>query len=74
MASYINSFYENDKKERNPVLTTHSKPVEYKGYLIYHRISGTTKNGDVFDSVKDGVCVGMSAGLNGAKNRIDKLI
>jgi hypothetical protein len=71
MVTYKNSFYDNDKKDRNPVLTTDLKPVEYKGYLIYHRINSTIKSGNVFDIVKDDICIGMYAGINGAKQRID---
>lgn len=66
MATYKNSFYKNDPRNTREFLTCDSKPVEYKGFQIYHRLS------EVFDIVKAGVCVGMCAGLNGAKRHIDK--
>lgn len=47
---------------------TDVSPVAYKGYLIYQRIKGTC-----FDIVKDSVCLGQYAGINGAKKRIDEL-
>ncbi|MCD7983390.1 MAG: hypothetical protein LUG19_03935 [Desulfovibrio sp.] len=50
-----------------PVYRTNATPTEYKGYLIFERISKTC-----FDVVKDGVCVSQCAGLNGAKRRIDQ--
>lgn len=69
MISYTNPFYSKHFTGSKPIIETTAKPVEYKGYLIYERISGLQ-----FDIVKDGICVGMCAGLNGAKRRIDSLI
>lgn len=43
----------------------YSNPVNYKGYLIFHYSK------DVFHIVKDNICIGMMAGINGAKKRID---
>lgn len=74
MTTYKNSFYENDTKNRTKLLRTDAKPIEYCGYLIYHRIKSTTESADVFDIVKDSVCIGMYAGINGAKKAIDNLI
>jgi len=56
-SSYDPEYYETD-----------AKPKEYKGYLIYERIPG-----QVWDIVKDGVCVGQMAGPNGARQRVDEL-
>lgn len=47
--------------------TTYVKPVEYKGYLIYNRLSA------VFDIVQNSICIHQCAGLGGAKRAIDKL-
>lgn len=47
---------------------TDVKPTEYKGYLIYHRLS------DVWDVVKDDACVTQRAGFNGAKRYIDEMV
>lgn len=68
-AQYKNSFYSKTTPESKPVLFTDAKPVEYKGFLIYERIKG-----HCFDIVKNGVCVGMRAGINGAKKYIDYAI
>ena len=51
------------------IVTTDAIPKEYKGYLIFERIKGIH-----FDIVKDGVCLGMYAGPNGARARIDEMI
>lgn len=64
--SYKNSFYSKAAQGSEPVLTTDATPVEYNGYKIYKRFDAC------FDIVKDGVCIGMYAGLNGAKRQIDK--
>ena len=41
------------------------RPTKYRGFLIYHRLR------NCFDIVVDGVCIGMYAGMNGAKRYID---
>jgi len=76
MTEYINTFH----NPRNPVsiklLKTDSKPVNYKGYLIYHRINAPSpiENGaHVFDIVLNGECIGQYAGPNGARKFIDSL-
>lgn len=51
--------------------SNHNKPVSYKGCMIYVRWD---RFGEVWDIVKDGVCVGQRAGPNGAKARVDELI
>ena len=74
MATYINSFFEGAGGFNNPyaskILKCNEAPEEYKGYLIYPRVNYGFE-GDVFDIVKDGVCIGMNAGPNGAKRKID---
>jgi hypothetical protein len=67
-ATYTNSFFNPERKDVPKELTTEAKPVAYKGHLIYERIKGTC-----WDIVFDGVCIGMNAGLNGAKRRIDEM-
>jgi len=66
LSSYKNPFYRKSIPGSKPVLTTDVTPMHYKGYLIYKRLH------DCFDIVKNGVCVGMNAGLKGAKKRIDE--
>lgn len=46
---------------------THAEPKEYKGFLIYERITGSC-----WDVVKDGACVTQRAGPNGARRSIDE--
>ena len=64
--TYKNSFHKPKYQDSKPEIEIKSVPVEYKDYLIY-------KRSNVFDIVKDGVCIGMYAGINGAKKRIDEL-
>jgi hypothetical protein len=71
MGTYKNKFYNPQINTSKPIIETDSTPVEYKGYLIYHRIKNNGKWGDIFDIVKNGECVGMYAGMNGAKQKID---
>lgn len=63
--SYVNKFYNKNYTNSVPIITVDSEPTLYKGYNIYKRYS------QMFDIVKDGICVGMCAGLDGAKRRID---
>lgn len=66
MAKYRNTFHKPGRSEYGPEFyETASRPVEYMGYLIYHRLD------KCFDIVCDGDCIGMYAGLNGAKNAIE---
>ena len=67
MENYINSFFDAKIMGSTPTILASGTPLEYKGYMIYKRTSYC------FDIVKDGVCIGMNAGLNGAKRRIDNL-
>ncbi|MFD2922009.1 hypothetical protein ACFS6H_19975 [Terrimonas rubra] len=64
---YKNPFHNPNYTGSKPQIKIESAPIEYKGYLIYERIKYTC-----FDVVKDGVCVGMYAGKNGAMRFIDK--
>lgn len=63
--TYTNPFYNQKHKFSQSTFTDSDKPIEYGGYQIFQR------NSNEFHIVKDGVCVGMNAGLNGAKRRID---
>lgn len=72
MTTYKNKFYSPKIHGPNPNITTDADPIEYKGFLIYHRVK-SMGDANIFDIVKDGVCIGMMAGLNGAKERIDSL-
>lgn len=69
MATYKNSFYNPEVKYSEVEFTTDTRPVEYKGFLIYQRVKGL-----VFDVVENGICIIQCAGLNGAKKAIDKRI
>jgi len=67
-SEYKNPWHKPGKPEYGPVMySTEVKPVEYRGYLIYERISGS-----VWDVVKDGVCVTQMAGPRGARQAIDE--
>lgn len=66
MTTYKNPFYSAKYADSKPVISTDATPIEYKGYLIYERVKR-----QVFDIVQNGVCVGMMAGMNGAKRWID---
>lgn len=66
MTVYKNSFYNRHYQNSLPVITVRSEPEVYKGFLIYKR------NGE-FDIVINEVCIGMRAGINGAKRHIDYL-
>jgi hypothetical protein len=69
LTTYINPWHNPRTNTYGPAeYVTDAKPTEYKGFLIYERISG-----HVWDVVKDGRCVTQRAGLNGARNYIDQL-
>lgn len=70
---YKNSFYNPKDQNSKLFIETEISPIEYKGFEIYQRIKSNNSSSNVFDIVKDGVCVGMNAGLNGAKKKIDSL-
>lgn len=65
-ATYKNPWHRPHSSEYGPAaFTTTVKPMPHGGYLIYHRLP------NVFDVVRNGVCVMQCAGINGAKGRID---
>ena len=74
MIEYKNSFYHPMLRGSEKTIKTNAKPVKYRGMLIYHRIVSRNKSANCFDIVKDGVCVGMCAGIDGAKVKIHTLI
>lgn len=57
-----------DKAYGPPVYQTEARPAEYRGYQIFHRLS------EVWDVVKDGVCVTQRAGADGARRAVDALL
>ena len=68
--SYKNPFFHKNNPYSREIHTySENDYIEYyKGYSIW-------KHGECqFDIVKDGVIVGIYAGINGAKRRIDKSI
>lgn len=84
MATYKNTWYDHTKPIHSgnhphgkqggfnmPMIETDAQPVEYGGFLIYHRVNHVNKDANVFDVVKDGACIGQYAGINGAKRFID---
>jgi len=63
---YKNSFHQQHNIYSREYYETDVCPIVYKGYSIY-------KRSDIeYHIVKDGVCIGMNAGLNGAKDKIDR--
>lgn len=63
---YINIFYNPNYQNSQLIITDIDTPTVYKGFQIIQRSPVN------FHIVKNGVCVGMNAGINGAKKRIDK--
>ena len=73
MTKYKNKWYDKHQISMGNIVNpkyfeTEAEPEEYRGYLIYHRFP------EIWDVVKNGVCVGQNAGPNGAKMKIDKLM
>ena len=69
MTTYSNPLHKPDHPEFGPAqFETDAQPQEYRGHLIYHR------TGLVWDVVKEGVCILQTAGPNGAKRAIDKIL
>lgn len=68
MHTYKNIFYNVNYQNSCREYTADLNSIIYKGYEI-HRYSSIN-----FHIVKDGVCIGMMAGINGAKGRIDKIV
>lgn len=71
MTTYKNLFYNAKNMDSKRVFSTEEKPIEYKGFQIFHRIRSSNPSANCFDVVINGVCIGMYAGLNGAKMYID---
>lgn len=74
---YINDFYIRGNPCSRQVIECHTKPEKYRGFLIFHRIqaAGPIEAGaHCFDIVEAGHCVGMYAGPNGARRRVDQII
>lgn len=81
--TYTNPFYTPDYQGSTPVIENDSEPIEHNGYLIFKRVEVHRKFtetirsvfvADVYDIVRPGIitkCVGMCAGIDGAKRRID---
>ncbi len=66
--TYINPFYSRfHQGGREFFYVDKSEIIYYKGYEIHK------KSIIEFHIVKDSVCIGMMAGINGAKYRIDEL-
>ena len=69
MARYKNSWHKPSQPMYGPEFyETDAKPVEVNGCQIYQRI-----HGQVWDVVKDGVCLTQRAGPRGARDYIDSL-
>lgn len=73
MTTYLNTFYNPKRKDSKKFLTTEAKPTYYKGFKIYHRVKSAERGGNIYDIVISNECIGMYAGLRGAKQRIDIL-
>jgi len=72
--TYKNSFHQEDNPYSHRVIyyTKDCWFEPYKGFRIFRRMEFGE---DVFDIVDDkDVCVGMYAGINGAKKRIDEIL
>jgi hypothetical protein len=73
MATYKNNFYNPNYQNSKPFITTDAVPVNYKDYLIYHRVVAFDPSANIFDVVDKGVCINMYTGLGGAKKFIDEI-
>ena len=73
ITTYINTFYQKYTPCSSEHIATNETPREYKGYKIYHRVKSNQPGGNIYDVVKDGKCIGMYAGFNGAKSLIDAI-
>lgn len=75
---YKNPWHKPKNPQYGPVeYCCYSDPVEYRDYLIFHRINSTgsiASGSHLFDVVKDGACISQMAGPNGARRKIDQLI
>lgn len=65
MAVYKNSFHKDFDSSSGPIdFVTDAEPIIHGGFEIYRREQ------KVWDIVSDGVCIGIYAGLEGAKRAI----
>lgn len=71
--SYRNSFWTPTSIDPQTYIV-YARPVEYRGYQIFHRIKGSRPSRNCFDLVKDGVCVRQMCGLEGCKRAADRFI
>jgi hypothetical protein len=71
MTNYKNSFYIPDNPYSYEFLQCFKEPIEYKDHLIYRRVVSMEDGGNIYDVVKDNICIGMYAGLDGAKKFVD---
>lgn len=69
MTIYRNKFYSPRILGSTEFISTDSTPMRFNGFLIYHRVKSTCKGANIFDIVSNGVCIGMYAGINGAKDK-----
>lgn len=66
MTRYRNTFHKPFDVNYGPeFFEVDAQPIEHMGYLIYRRQQ------NCFDIVCDGDCIGMYAGLDGAKRAIE---
>lgn len=65
---YLNPWYKKYNRYSSPeYFQTKGIPIKYNGYLIFHRVP------EIWDVVKNNVCITQMAGINGAKRAIDEL-
>lgn len=68
MTRYRNPWHNRQDNSLGPEFyETDARPVLHQGYLIFHRLS------EVWDIVKDGVCICQRAGYSGAIDFIRQL-
>jgi hypothetical protein len=65
--TYLNPFYNINYQGSRRYFEAEPNPTLYKGYEIHHY------SHQQWHIVKNGVCLGMNAGINGAKRRIDNV-
>lgn len=66
MHKYRNPWHRPGVRGTGPeIYSTPATPKKYRGFLIFSRVPR------VWDVVKDSVCIGQRAGVNGAKRLID---
>jgi hypothetical protein len=70
MTTYTNPWHKPLNSMYGPAeYETSAHPSEYRGFLVYERISG-----HCWDVVQHGACITQRAGPNGAKRAIDQLL